>query len=292
MVPINKRYVFVILFDVVNGNPNGDPDADNRPRTIPETGHGIITDVCIKRLIRNAIAIRHGDESGYRIYVSEGTPLQSNQYEAIQAVGYDPKDIKEMKKDTESVNAALQYMLDNFYDVRTFGAVMPTLQKCNNGQIMGPVQFSFAESIDPVVPQRVQMTRCTIEKEEKADDKSSDFAHKYIIPYGLYSATGFISPNQAEKTGFTESDLESLWDAITWMFEYNKTATKGIMTLRKLIVFEDSCKNGSAPAHTLLESIQISKRDGVETPGHFNDYVVTVNSDHLPESIKTTVKDC
>ena len=224
METIKNRYEFVILFDVENGNPNGDPDAGNMPRIDPETGYGLVTDVCLKRKIRNYVETVKEDAPGYRIYVKDGVPLNRSDKEACDAIGVKADKLKEEKKKDDQLDAKLRdYMCLNFFDIRTFGAVMTTFVKgaLNCGQVRGPVQLGCARSIDPIMPQEVTITRLAITTEEDAEKKGTEMGRKYIVPYGLYRCEGYVSANLARKTtGFSEEDLELLWQAIINMFEY------------------------------------------------------------------------
>ena len=238
--PIKNRYDFVILFDVENGNPNGDPDAGNMPRVDPETGYGLVTDVCLKRKIRNYVETLKEDAHGYRIYIKDGTPLNRSDNEAIAALGI-KEDLKAAKKADPGIDRKLQqYMCESYFDIRTFGAVMTTFVKgtLNCGQVRGPVQLTFARSIDPVVPQEVTITRVAITTEADAENKGTEMGRKHIIPYALYRAEGYVSANLARKTtGFSEEDLQLLWQAILNMFENDHSAARGKMAVREVIVF-------------------------------------------------------
>lgn len=248
MDAIKNRYEFVILFDVENGNPNGDPDAGNMPRIDPETGHGLVTDVCLKRKIRNYVETVMEDVPGYRIYVKDNVPLNRNDAEACSYIGVDPAKLKEAKKKDAKLDEKLRdFMCSNFYDIRTFGAVMTTFVKgtLNCGQVRGPVQLGFARSVDPIMPQEVTITRVAITTEADAEKKGTEMGRKYIVPYGLYRAEGYISANLARKTtGFSEQDLELLWQAILNMFELDHSAALGKMAVRKLIVFKHDSELG------------------------------------------------
>ena len=283
--PIKNRYDFVILFDVENGNPNGNPDAGNMPRIDPETGYGLVTDVCLKRKIRNYVEDLKEDTPGYRIYVKEGVPLNRSDAEALAAVGVSG-DLKAAKKSDPGIDKKLRdFMCSNFYDIRTFGAVMTTFVKgaLNCGQVRGPVQLSFARSIDPIVPQEVTITRVAITTEADAEKKGTEMGRKHIVPYALYRAEGYVSANLARKTtGFSEDDLQLLWQAILNMFENDHSAARGKMAVRELIVFKHDSELGNAPAYKLFEKVQVEKR--VEVPRKYGDYVVSV-SDDLPEGV-------
>ena len=263
---IKNRYEFVVLFDVENGNPNGDPDAGNMPRIDPESGLGLVTDVCIKRKIRNYIETIKEEEKGYKIYIKEDAPLNRSDREACKELGVEENDdkkvteaLKKLKKNDPNVDLKLRdYMCENFYDIRTFGAVMTTFVKAalNCGQVRGPVQIGFARSIDPIISQEVTITRVAITTEKDAENKSTEMGRKCIVPYGLYRVEGYISANLARKvTGFSEDDLELLWDAIINMFENDHSAARGKMAVRELIVFKHSKELGDCPAYKLFDAV-------------------------------------
>lgn len=284
---IKNRYDFVILFDVENGNPNGDPDAGNMPRVDPETGLGLVTDVCLKRKIRNYVEMAKEDSAGYRIYIKDQVPLNRNDAEALEYLGID-KDLKAAKKNDPEIDIKIRdWMCANFYDIRTFGAVMTTFVKgaLNCGQVRGPVQLGFARSIDPIVPQEVTITRVAITTEADAEKKGTEMGRKYIVPYGLYRAEGFVSANLARKfTGFSEDDLQLLWQAILNMFENDHSATRGKMAVRELIVFKHASELGNAPSYKLFDAVHIARKDGVEIPRSYHDYAVTVE-ESLPVGV-------
>lgn len=285
--PIKNRYDFVVLFDVENGNPNGDPDAGNMPRVDPETGYGLVTDVCLKRKIRNYIEDVKEDAPGYRIYIKDGVPLNRSDNEAVQELGI-TGDLKSAKKSDPDIDRKLRdFMCENFYDIRTFGAVMTTFVKgaLNCGQVRGPVQLTFARSIDPVVPQEVTITRVAITTEADAEKKGTEMGRKHIIPYALYRAEGFVSANLARKsTGFSEEDLELLWQAILNMFENDHSAARGKMAVRDLIIFRHDSELGNAPSYKLFDSVSVEKKEGVDLPRSYKDYQICV-SDDLPEGV-------
>ena len=289
MSAIKNRYEFVILFDVENGNPNGDPDAGNMPRIDPETGHGLVTDVCLKRKIRNYVETVKEDESGYRIYVKDGVPLNRSDAEACAYVGVDPARLKEAKKKDANLDVLLRdFMCSNFYDIRTFGAVMTTFVKgaLNCGQVRGPVQLGFARSVDPIMPQEVTITRVAITTEADAENKGTEIGRKYIVPYALYRAEGYISANLARKTtGFSEDDLALLWQAILNMFEHDHSAARGNMAVRELIVFRHDSELGNAPAHRLFDLVKACRREGVGAARSYADYAVTVDEARLPDGV-------
>ena len=286
--PIKNRYDFVILFDVENGNPNGNPDAGNMPRIDPETGYGLVTDVCLKRKIRNYVEDLKEEAPGYRIYVKEGVPLNRSDAEALTAVGVSG-DLKAAKKADPGIDKKLRdFMCSNFYDIRTFGAVMTTFVKgaLNCGQVRGPVQLNFARSIDPIVPQEVTITRVAITTEADAEKKGTEMGRKHIVPYALYRTEGYVSANLARKTtGFSEDDLQLLWQAILNMFENDHSAARGKMAVRELIVFKHDSELGNAPAYKLFEKVQVKPVEGVEVPRKYGDYNVSV-SDELPVGVQ------
>lgn len=285
--PIKNRYDFVILFDVENGNPNGDPDAGNMPRIDPETGHGLVTDVCLKRKIRNYVETAKEDAEGYRIYIKDQVPLNRSDSEALKYLGV-TGDLKAAKKADPDLDAKIRdFMCRNFYDIRTFGAVMTTFVKgaLNCGQVRGPVQLGFARSVDPIVPQEVTITRIAITTEADAEKKDTEMGRKHIVPYGLYRAEGYVSANLARKTtGFSEEDLQLLWQAILNMFENDHSAARGKMAVRELIVFRHDSELGNAPAYKLFDAVHIERRDPAAVPRRYQDYLVTVD-ETLPEGV-------
>lgn len=289
MEPIKNRYEFVILFDVENGNPNGDPDAGNMPRIDPESGYGLVTDVCLKRKIRNYVETLKEDSAGYRIYIKDGVPLNRSDKEACEYIGVDADKLKDAKKSTDKLDEKIRdFMCANFYDVRTFGAVMTTFMKgaLNCGQLRGPVQLGFSRSIDPILPQEVTITRTAITTEADAEKKGTEMGRKYIVPYALYRCEGYVSANLARKTtGFSEEDLALLWDAIINMFENDRAAGRGKMAVRELIIFKHDSELGNAPAHKLFELVKAEKKPGVDAPRAYSDYSVTVDEAALPAGV-------
>lgn len=285
--PIKNRYDFVILFDVENGNPNGDPDAGNMPRIDPETGYGLVTDVCLKRKIRNYVETVKENDENYRIYIKDTVPLNRSDADAIKALGIS-EDLKAAKKSDPDIDRRLRnYMCEHYYDIRTFGAVMTTFVKgaLNCGQVRGPVQLSFARSVDTIIPQEVTITRVAITTEADAEKKGTEMGRKYIVPYALYRAEGYISANLARKTtGFSEDDLRLLWEAILNMFENDHSAARGKMAVRELIVFKHSSEIGNAPAYKLFDAVTVQRRDPTTPARSYRDYTVTV-SDALPEGV-------
>lgn len=292
--PIKNRYEFVILFDVENGNPNGDPDAGNLPRVDPESGYGLVTDVCLKRKIRNYVEAVREDAEGYKIYIKEDVPLNRSDNMAYEYLNTNEKDVRELKKKDPDVDLKIRdFMCQNFFDIRTFGAVMTTFVKAalNCGQVRGPVQIGFARSIDPIVSQEVTITRVAITTEKDAENKSTEMGRKSIVPYALYRAEGYISANLARKvTGFSEEDLKLLWDAIINMFEIDHSAARGKMSVRELIVFKHSRELGDCPAYKLFDAVEVRKKDGVVYPRQYKDYTVTVYEDQIPDAVEVSRK--
>ena len=289
--PIKNRYEFVILFDVENGNPNGDPDAGNMPRVDPDTNLGLVTDVCLKRKIRNYVETVKEDDTGYRIYVKDSVPLNRSDAAAFAALGVDEKSVAARKKEDPDLDLKVRdWMCANFYDIRTFGAVMTTFTKAklNCGQVRGPVQLGFARSVEPIFPQEVTITRVAITTEADAEKKNTEMGRKYIVPYGLYRCEGYVSANLARKTtGFSEEDLSLLWEAILNMFEHDHSAARGKMSVRELIVFKHDSELGCAPAWKLFESVKIARADPQDAaPARaYSDYVVSVDEAAIPEGV-------
>ena len=292
MSAISNRYEFVIFFDVENGNPNGDPDAGNMPRIDPETGYGLVTDVCLKRKIRNYVETAKEGEPGYRIYVKDGVPLNRSDAEACEYVGVDPAKLKEAKKKDANLDLKIRdFMCRNFFDIRAFGAVMTTFVKgaLNCGQVRGPVQLGFARSVDPIVPQEVTITRVAITTEADAEKKGTEMGRKYIVPYGLYRAEGFVSANLARKTtGFSEEDLSLLWTAILNMFELDHSAARGKMAVRELIVFQHDSELGNAPAYKLFDLVKAQRNSEGTVARAYSDYKITVDEANLPAGVTCT----
>lgn len=291
---IKNRYEFVILFDVENRNPNGDPDAGNMPRVDPETGYGLVTDVCLKRKIRNYVETAKENEKDYRIYIKDGVPLNRSDLEAYADLGVDEKTIKEAKKKDSTLDERVRdFMCQNFYDIRTFGAVMTTFMKAalNCGQVRGPVQLGFARSVEPVVPQEVTITRVAITTEADAEKKGTEMGRKHIIPYGLYRAEGYVSANLARKvTGFSEEDLALLWEAIINMFEHDHSASRGKMAVRELIVFKHASELGNAPSYKLFDTVTVARKQNGTQDEHiparcYADYEVHIDEAAIPEHV-------
>lgn len=277
---IKNRYEFVYLFDVENGNPNGDPDSGNMPRIDPETNFGIITDVCLKRKIRNFVDIVKKNQSPYEIYVREKAVLNQVHDRAHQAIGVKAStDDKRRKGSGDEVEKARAWMCKNFFDVRTFGAVMSTGTNC--GQVRGPVQLNFARSIDVIVPLEVSITRMAVTTEKESEAQSGDnrtMGRKHIVPYGLYRAEGYVSAFLGQQTGFSEDDLSLLWDALINMFDHDHSASRGKMNARKLVVFRHESELGNAPAHKLFDLAKVSRISDSSKPARaFTDYKVDIN---------------
>lgn len=286
MTAITNRYEFVYFFDVTNGNPNGDPDAGNMPRLDPETNQGLVTDVCLKRKIRNYVALEKENTQGFDIYLQEKSVLNNQHKKAYEALDI-KHESKKLPKDAAKAKELTAWMCGNFFDVRAFGAVMTT--EVNAGQVRGPIQVAFANSVDPIIPMEISITRMAVTN-EKDLEKERTMGRKHIVPYGLYRVHGFISAKLAEQTGFSEDDLGLLWRALTNMFEHDRSAARGEMAARKLVVFKHDNAMGNAPAHKLFDLVKTSRIEGEEgTPARsFADYEITVNSD-LPAGI--TVKE-
>lgn len=283
MTAINNRYEFVYLFDVTNGNPNGDPDAGNLPRLDPETNQGLVTDVCLKRKIRNYVALEKENEAGFDIYIQEKSVLNNQHKKAYEALDIKPVS-KRLPKKVEQACELTSWMCNNFFDVRAFGAVMTT--EVNAGQVRGPIQIAFATSIDPIVPMEVSITRMAVTNERDLD-KERTMGRKHIVPYGLYRVHGFISAKLAEQTNFTEDDLQLLWRALTNMFEHDRSAARGEMAARKLVVFKHDNAMGNAPAHKLFDLVKVSRKDGEDgSPARsFTDYNIEVDQESLPSGV-------
>jgi len=285
---LTNRYDFVLLFDVKDGNPNGDPDAGNLPRMDAETGHGLMTDVALKRKVRNFVGMAKGEQPPYEIYVKEKAILNNQHKRAYVGIGREELlagDDKK-RKGGDAVDDARQWMCRNFFDVRTFGAVMSTGINC--GQVRGPVQLTFARSIDPIIAQEHSITRMAVATEAEAEKQDGDnrtMGRKHTVPYGLYVAHGFISSFLAKQTGFSEDDLELLWQALAQMFEHDRSAARGEMSTRGLYIFKHESELGNAPAHALFDRIKTRLKDGVTVPRNFADYEVTMNESEMPPGV-------
>lgn len=281
---LNNRYDFTLIFDVLDGNPNGDPDAGNLPRIDAETGNGIVTDVCLKRKIRNYVSLVKGDEPPFEIYIKERAVLNSQNERAYTSLNLN-KDASPKEK-SENVDKAREWMCQNFYDIRTFGAVMSTGINC--GQVRGPVQLTFARSVEPVVTLEHSITRMAVTKIEEAEKQAGDnrtMGRKFTIPYGLYVAHGFVSAPLAKQTKFTEEDLNLLWDALVNMFDHDRSASRGFMNTRSLIIFKHNSIMGNAQADELFDRIKITKKSD-EPARSFSDYKIDVDSNNLPSGIE------
>ena len=276
---IQNRYEFVYFFDVTNGNPNGDPDAGNMPRLDPESSKGLVTDVCLKRKIRNFIEVAYENAPGYEIYVKEKSVLNLQNKRAYEALGVAPE-AKKLPKDEAKAREITAWMCTNFFDIRCFGGVMTT--EVNSGQVRGPVQLAFAQSLDPIVPLEISITRMAVTN-EKDLEKERTMGRKHIVPYALYRVHGFISANLAAKTGFSDEDLQKLWQALQMMFEYDRSAARGEMTARKLIVFKHDSVLGNQPAHKLFERVTVDRVQGESgsPAAAFSDYRINVNREAL-----------
>lgn len=286
---IKNRYEFVYFFDVENGNPNGDPDAGNMPRIDPETNFGIVTDVCLKRKVRNYVLMKNANTSPHRIYILEKAVLNDFHEEAQKATGAtEAKDEKKRKGSGDEVERARVWMCENFYDVRTFGAVMSTGVNC--GQVTGPIQFSFARSIAPITPLELSITRMAVATTAESEKQSGDnrtMGRKHIVPYGLYRAEGYISANFAKRTGFSDDDLNLFWEALANMFEHDHSASRGKMSARKLFVFKHSSDVGSAPAHKLFDLVTVKRAtDPLKPARSFSDYSIAFNKNGLPNGVE------
>lgn len=283
MSAISHRYEFVYLFDVTNGNPNGDPDAGNLPRLDPETNKGLVTDVALKRKIRNYVALEQEGAPGYAIYMQEKSVLNNQHKLAYTALSLTPE-AKKLPKDEAKARELTAWMCKNFFDVRSFGAVMTT--EVNTGQVRGPVQIAFASSIDPVLPMEISITRMAVTN-EKDLEKERTMGRKHILPYGLFRVHGFISAKLAERTGFSEDDLQLLWRALTNLFEHDRSAARGEMAARKLIVFQHKHPMGNAPAHVLFDKVWVGRVNGeTEAPARsYADYTVSIDRETMPAGV-------
>ena len=277
---IKNRYDFVYLFDVQDGNPNGDPDGDNAPRTDYETGQGLVTDVCLKRKVRNYVQIKMGEDQLNQIFVKEGAVLNNEIKKAYKALDLKPK---EKGKESDNKDKARQYMCEHYYDIRTFGAVMSTGD--NAGQVRGAVQLTFARSIDPVMTSEHTVTRMAV-TDEKDKDKERTMGRKATVPYGLYRAHGFITAALARETTFSEDDLALLWEALKNMFDLDRSAARGLMAARRLIVFKHDDDLGNAPAHKLFELVKVEAKDPNRPARSFSDYEITVDESKLPKGVQ------
>jgi CRISPR-associated protein Csd2 len=279
---MNNRYDFVYLFDCKDGNPNGDPDAANSPRIDPQDMHGLVSDVCLKRKIRNFALLAKNGQPPFDIFVQQGSVLNDKILDGHKAAGNDV-DGKKKTADRKQVQSARAEMCKRFYDVRTFGAVMST--GSNAGQVRGPVQISFSRSIDPILPLDLSITRMAVTEAKEADAPNQTMGRKNLIPYGLYRCHGFISAHLAEQTGFNEDDLALLWQSLTQMFDHDRSASRGTMAPQKLVVFKHKSMLGNAPAHKLFERVTVHRKESVDVPRTFADYDFAVDKAGLPAEV-------
>ena len=282
---LENRYEFVLLFDVKDGNPNGDPDAGNLPRVDAETNEGLVSDVCLKRKVRNFVSLTKAGDVGCDIYVAEKAVLTNQRKKAYLAESLDNK--------PENAEKAKVWMCKNFFDIRTFGAVMPSRDCYVCGQVRGPVQMTFARSVDPIVSSEHAITRMAVETEKEAVKQGGDnrtMGRKYTVPYALYCENGFVNPYFADQTGFDGNDLELFWEALKNMFDLDRSAARGLMAARKLIIFKHESKLGNAPAHMLFDAVKVSKKSGVEIPRDFSDYEVLIDRSAIPQGVEVIEK--
>lgn len=278
MAELKNRFDFVFVFDVKDGNPNGDPDAGNLPRVDAETGMGLVTDVCLKRKVRNYVQVSKNCAEGYDIFIKEKAVLNT-----LIDKAHEDENVKEAKDKTM---AARDFMCKKYYDIRTFGAVMSTGK--NAGQVRGPIQLTFARSTDPIIASEHSITRMAVATEKEAEKQSGDnrtMGRKATVPYGLYVGYGFVSANLAKQTGFSEEDLELFWEALKNMFDVDRSAARGLMSAQKLIVFKHDSELGNAPANKLFDLVKIEKKDNNDVPRSFFDYNVTIDRENLPQGI-------
>ncbi|MCL5025638.1 MAG: type I-C CRISPR-associated protein Cas7/Csd2 [Chloroflexi bacterium] len=289
---VTRRHDFVLLFDVTDGNPNGDPDAGNLPRVDPETMQGLVTDVAIKRKVRDWVDLARGNEGRFKIYVQSGHALNFIHGRAYQALGLTSTGTKQAREDVDKTRS---WMCGNFYDIQMFGAVMTTGVNC--GQVRGPIQITFARSIDPIAPLDLSITRLAVTREEDVKvvvsdngndgkgGKQTEMGHKTLVPYGLYRAHGFFNPHFARRTGVVEEDLELFWQALEKMWDTDRSSSRGLMACQGLYVFSHESCLGNAPAHRLFQLVQVARRMDVTTPRSFADYKVIVSEEGLPQGI-------
>jgi len=286
MSAIQNRYEFVFLFDVANGNPNGDPDNGNMPRIETQTQLGLVSDVCLKRKVRNYVDLVKGGEPPFAIYMQERAILNNQHKKGYEALGIEPVPKKLPKKEAEARDLT-RWMCTNYFDIRTFGAVMTT--DVNAGQVRGPIQMTFAQSIDPIVPQEISITRSSVTNERDAE-KERTMGRKFFVPYGLYRSHGFVSASLAgdatKGTGFSEDDLELFFNALVDMFDHDRSAARGEMNACRLIVFKHASALGNARAQSLFELVKVSLKPDVKLPRHFSDYIVTIDRDNLPAGVE------
>ncbi|HOX31078.1 MAG TPA: type I-C CRISPR-associated protein Cas7/Csd2 [Spirochaetales bacterium] len=280
---LTKRYDFVFFFDVKDGNPNGDPDAGNLPRVDAETGNGLVTDVCLKRKVRNYIGLLKGEQPPYDIYVKEKAVLNNQNARAYQALGIDLSKDEGKRKGGDKVDEARAWMCKNFYDIRTFGAVMSIQINC--GQVRGPIQLTFARSVEPVVASEHSITRMAVATEAEAEKQGGDnrtMGRKFTVPYGLYRAHGFVSAPLARQTGFSREDLDIFWEALQNMFENDRSAARGLMSARRLVIFEHSSLMGTKSAQELFDRVKTERKEPRDKAARdFSDYKVTLDGAEL-----------
>lgn len=283
MSELKNRFDFVYIFDVQDGNPNGDPDAGNLPRVDAETGMGLVTDVCLKRKVRNYVQVAKEDAKGFDIFIKEKAVLNT-----LIDAAHEEDGVRTAKDKT---TAARDIMCKNYYDIRTFGAVMSTGK--NAGQVRGPIQFTFARSVDPIVTTEHSITRMVVATEKESEKQNGDnrtMGRKATIPYGLYVCHGFISANLAKQTGFSEEDLILFWDALKDMFDIDRSAARGLMSAQKLIVFKHNSVLGNAPANKLFDLVHIKPKDKNKVPRSFSDYSVVIDREQLPAGVTVEEK--
>ena len=290
MTELKRRYDFIYLFDVKDGNPNGDPDAGNLPRVDAESGHGLVTDVCLKRKVRNYVGLIKGENPPYEIYVKEKAVLNSQHERAYEALGIDLSNDDGKRKGGGKVDDARKWMCQNFYDIRTFGAVMSL--KVNCGQVRGPIQLTFARSVDTVISSEHSITRMAVATEKEAEEQSGDnrtMGRKFTIPYGLYRAYGFVSAPLANQTGFSEDDLALFWEALQGMFEHDRSAARGLMSAQRLIIFEHSSPMGNKSAQELFDRVKVERKDSESVPARdFSAYTVSLDGKTMAD-FKTVI---
>jgi CRISPR-associated protein Csd2 len=290
MTAIQNRYEFVYLFDVTNGNPNGDPDNGNMPRLETDSQKGLVTDVSLKRKVRNYVELLKGGQPPYAIYMQERAVLNNQHKKAYDALGI-KSELKKLPKDEAKARELTAWMCSNFFDIRTFGAVMTT--EVNSGQVRGPIQMTFAQSIDPIVPQEISITRSSVTNERDAD-KERTMGRKHIVPYGLYRSHGFISANLAgdksKGTGFSQEDLEIFFDALGNMFDHDRSAARGEMRSYPIIVFKHALALGNAPAQELFRRVKVERKPDVKLPRSYDDYVVAVDKENLPDGVQIIIR--
>lgn len=280
---MNNRYDFVYLFDCKDGNPNGDPDAANAPRIDPQDMHGLVSDVCLKRKVRNFVLLAKEGKAPFDVFVQQGSVLNEKIQDAHKGLGHDV-DAKNKKANREQVASARAAMCKRYYDVRAFGAVMST--GANAGQVRGPVQLSFSRSLDPILPLDLSITRMAVTDPKEADTPNQTMGRKNLIPYGLYRCHGFISAHLTKETGFSDDDLALFWQALTQMFDHDRSAARGTMAPQKLVVFKHQSALGNAPAHKLFERVSVKRKDGIAAARQFSDYVVDIQREKLPNGIE------